>query len=122
MPRWDIRPAEARAVVSRAESEAREFEFQRSQMSGALTEAPALTGSELVAAALGRYAASASGDMGFLVRDSTAAVRGAREAVQAYVDGDREMADNARNAHGQAPSPHLPGGFSSERFRAGGRR
>lgn len=112
MSRWDISPAGVQGVLGRTEAVAGEFDDQMRRMHTALDGGMSQSSSDLVTAALAGLAQAKQTDIQFVFTRTSAAVNGAAQATQHYLQGDLEMAANAQAAAAAAPEPRasMPGG------------
>jgi hypothetical protein len=112
VPSWDISPSGVHDVLGRAEAVASEFEGQMRTRDGELQGAVGQASSGLVARALQGFDEAHTASIGFAFSRSAAAMTGAAQATQAYVEGDLEMAANAQAAASATPDPRgsMPGG------------
>lgn len=110
MSAWDVDPAGVRGVLARTQSVAGEFEGQLTAVSGAMESAAGNSASPIVAAALSGFAEAVQPQVRAVIARVGSALTGAATAVNAYAQGDLEMAATAqRNAAGVG-QPDLPGG------------
>jgi Family of unknown function (DUF6507) len=111
VPSWDIQPAGVQAVLSSTESTAGEFEPQLTSLNTGLEGSATESSSPIVAESLAGFAASAQGNIEFVLTRTGAAMTGAAGATNAYVEGDLAMAANAQAAATAAPDPRavMPG-------------
>lgn len=104
MSRWDIDPAGVQGVLGRTQGTAGEFEGQMTSMNSALQGSASQSGSDIVAQALVGYAnQSAMPQIQAVFGRTSACLNGAAQAVNAYVQGDLEMAANAQASASAAP-------------------
>lgn len=103
--RWDISPAGVHAVLGRTQAVAGEFEEQMRRWHTALEGAMSQASSDLVAGALAGLAQAKQADIQFVFTRTAAAIHGAAQATQHYVQGDLEMAANAQATAAGAPDP-----------------
>ena len=111
MPSWDLQPAGVEAVLSRTRGVAEEFNPEITSPAGGLDGSMEQSSSPIVSGAVSGFAASAKGSIDFVFGRTTAAIRGATDAKNAYVAGDLDMAANAQAAAAGAPDPStvMPG-------------
>jgi hypothetical protein len=95
---WDIEPAGVRGVLGRTQTVAQQFEDELGAIGPALQGAAENSSSAIVATAVEGFASAVQGDIRFALDRTTAALRGAGEAMNAYVHGDLQMAANAQAA------------------------
>ncbi len=105
MSSWEIQPDGVNAVLARTESTAGEFEPQLTSLNAGLEGSATESSSPIVADALSGFAGSAQGNIQFVITRTGAAMTGAANATNAYLDGDLTMAANAQAAAGAAPDP-----------------
>ncbi|GAA2713150.1 MULTISPECIES: DUF6507 family protein [Streptomyces] len=117
--KWDIKLDGVRAALSHTGEVAGKFEEEftsySEHLSGASTSAGtmALGGAKApeggfvgpIGAALKEFADGTQNDLRFLPVRAGKSIKGAREATEAYLKGDQEMAENKENAALQAPTP-----------------
>jgi Family of unknown function (DUF6507) len=109
MTAWDIDPAGVQGVLGKTQSVAAEFEGQLASMTSALESGATNTSSEIVASAIQGFGSAIEADVRFVLSRTGAAISGCAAAVNAYAQGDLEMAANAqRNAAG-ATVADMPG-------------
>lgn len=109
---WDIEAQEVRGVVSHTEQIAAGFEDDVKDLQSALKHAGAETSSEVIVAALRGLAEARGTDMQFVYSRIGKAAGAAREAVDAYVQGDHDMVLNVQRRVVRAPTGRVgrPGG------------
>lgn len=112
MSRWDIHPAGVQGVLGRTQATAGDFEHQMNRMNTALQGSASQSSSDIVAQALVGYAnQSAMPQIRAVFTRTAACLNGAAQAVNAYLDGDLEMAANAQASASEAPdAAEMPGG------------
>ncbi len=105
MSRWDISPAGVRGVLGRTQAVAQEFEDQMRRLHAALEGGMSQSSSDIVAGALAGLAEAKQADIQFVFTRTSAAINGAAQATNHYVQGDLEMAAHAQAAAAAAPDP-----------------
>ena len=137
MPRWDVSPAGVRAVLSRTEAEAVEFDGHLAMINEALFVVMGNVSSDIVAQALdGFMQHSAIPAVTSINARIGACMTAAGQATSHYVQGDLEMAQNAQavghggpDDRGRGPAcggpmidpkgiPEIPGNMTFVRHRA----
>jgi hypothetical protein len=109
MSAWDIDPAGVQGVLSRTQSVAAEFEGQLASMTSAMESGATNSSSPIVASAVQGFGSAVESEVRFVLSRTNAAISGCAQAVNAYAQGDVDMAANAqRNAAGVSV-PDLPG-------------
>ena len=104
MGRWDIQPAEVQSVLARTQTTAEEFEGQMTRLNSALEGAAGQSSSDIVAEALAGFATEAAmPQIQFVFTRTAACLNAAAQAVNAYLDGDLQMAANAQASATAAP-------------------
>lgn len=104
MSRWDVHPAGVQGVLGRVQSSAQEFESQMTTMNSAMAGAAGQSSSDIVAQAISGYAnQSAVPQIQAVFTRTAACLNGAAQAVNAYLDGDLQMAANAQASASAAP-------------------
>ncbi|HWR47014.1 MAG TPA: DUF6507 family protein [Pseudonocardiaceae bacterium] len=105
MSRWDIQPAGVRGVLGQTQATAGEFEGQMTRMNSALQGAASQSSSDIVAQAISGYAnQSAMPQIQAVFTRTAACLNGAAQAVNAYLEGDLQMAANAQASASAAPN------------------
>lgn len=110
MSAWDIDPAGVAGVLQKTQSVAQSFEPQVQSMSSAMESAAPNTSSPLVASALGTFAEELKPEVESVMNLTSSAINGCAQAVQAYADGDREMAAQAQANASSVSTPDMPRG------------
>ena len=109
MTAWDIDPAGVQSVLAKTESVASEFPGQLASMTSAMESGATNTSSAIVASAVQGFGSAIEADVRVVLSRTSAAINACAAAVNAYAQGDLEMAANAqRNAAG-ATVPDMPG-------------
>ncbi|MEV4433434.1 DUF6507 family protein [Streptomyces sp. NPDC049555] len=117
--KWDIKLDGVRAALSHTGEVAGKFEEEftsySEHLSGAATSAGTMVlgGSTApkggfvgpIGAALKEFADGTQDELRFIPVRAGKSLKGAREATEAYLKGDQEMAENKENAALQAPTP-----------------
>lgn len=104
MGRWDIQPARVQGVLARTQATAGEFESQMTRLNSALEGAAGHSSSDIVAGALVGFATEAAmPQIQFVFTRTAACLNAAAQAVNAYLDGDLQMATNAQASAAAAP-------------------
>jgi len=108
---WDIRPVGVQGVLQRTHAVAGEFEGQMRTLNSALEGAAVQSSSEIIVGAISGFGASSRSNIEFVFTRTSAAIGGAARAVNAYIQGDLEMAANAQASASAAPDPRatMPG-------------
>jgi hypothetical protein len=102
--RWDIQPAGVQSVLARTQTTAGEFEGQMTRLNSALEGAAGQSSSDIVAGALVGFATEAAmPQIQFVFTRTAACLNAAAQAVNAYLDGDLQMAANAQASAVAAP-------------------
>jgi hypothetical protein len=102
--RWDIHPAAVRGVLSQSQATAAEFEGQMTTLNSAMEGAASQSCSNIVAEAISGYAnRSAMPQIQAVFTRTSACLNGAAQAVNAYLEGDLQMAANAQASASAAP-------------------
>jgi Family of unknown function (DUF6507) len=102
--RWDIQPAEVQSVLARTQTTAEEFEGQMTRLNSALEGAAGQSSSDIVAKALVGFATEAAMPrLQFVFTRTATCLNAAAQAVNAYLDGDLQMAAHAQAAAVTAP-------------------
>jgi hypothetical protein len=95
--RWDVQPAGVRGVLGQTQAAAGEFENQMTTMNSALQGAVEQSSSTIVAEAISGYLArAATPQIQAVFTRTEACLNGAAQAVNAYLEGDLQMAANAQ--------------------------
>jgi hypothetical protein len=110
MTSWDIDPAGVGGVLEKTQSVATGFQTHLTALGSALETAAPNTSSALVAGALGAFAEELRPQVESVVNLTVSAITGASKAVQAYAEGDLEMAARAQQNAASVSTPDLPGG------------
>lgn len=105
MSRWDIQPAGVQGVLTQVQGVAEDFDGHLRTLNTAMEGAAQQASSEIIANALGDFAEAQRGDIQFVFTRTGAALTGAANATQAYLQGDLEMAANAQAQATSAPDP-----------------
>ena len=109
MTAWDIDPAGVQGVLGKTQSVAGEFEGQLASMTSAMESGAVNTSSAIVASAVQGFGSAIQADVRFVLSRTGAAISGCAQAVNAYLQGDMEMAATVqRNAAGVSV-PDMPG-------------
>lgn len=110
--RWNIQPVEVRGVLRQTQQVAGEFEGHVTAMQSSMQGAAGEASSGIIAQALQGFAQSSGQDVQFVFARTSAALTGASQAVNAYLQGDHEMVLNAQQQAAAAPDPggQMPGG------------
>lgn len=110
MSQWDIDPSGVKSVLQRTETTASAFEEQIRSLNTALEQAGTESTSRIVAKAISDFMQAQATHMTFVFTRTSAALQGAANATQAYLDGDLQMAANAQQSAATAPVPtDIPG-------------
>lgn len=110
MTSWDIDPAGVGGVLTKTQSVATGFQTHLTEISSAMETAAPNTSSALVAGALGAFAEELAPQVESVVNLTVSAITGASRAVQAYAEGDLEMAARAQQNASSVHTPDMPGG------------
>ena len=113
MSAWDIDPAGVGGVLSKTSSVARGFETHVQTIGSAMETAAPNTSSALVAAALGAFAEELRPQVESVLDLTGSALEGCSRAVQAYGQGDLEMAAQAQANASSVSRPDMPGGHGA---------
>jgi Family of unknown function (DUF6507) len=107
--RWDIQPAGVRGVLGQTQAAAREFEHQMTTMNAVLQGAASQSSSDIVAQAISGYIRqSATPQIQAVFTRTAACLNGAAQALNAYLEGDLQMAANAQASASAAPQARVP--------------
>lgn len=110
MSAWDIDPAGVGGVLKKTQSVASRFETHLTAMGSAMETAAPNTSSPLVASALSGFAEELKPEVESVINLTSSAISGCALAVQAYVDGDVEMAARAQSNAASVSTPDMPRG------------
>lgn len=105
MPAWDHHLAGIEGVRSQTQSAATDLHSAQQAILAGLHGAAGGCGSPLVAGALSDFENVKNRDFTFVINRIDASMAALRQALQAYIDADRQMADYARAAANAAPDP-----------------
>ncbi len=109
MAAWDIEPGGVHGVVAATAGIAAEFDTHAATLNTAIDGAGAECSSGLVAGSLTELAAAQAVQVEGVYARTNACLAGARNATDAYIAGDLQMAANAQTAASSAPVPDMPG-------------
>jgi len=115
MSAWDIDPAGVSGVLDKTKSVAKGFETHLTAIGSAMESAAPNTSSQLVVAALGKFAEELKPEAEGVVNLTGSAMNGCSLAVKAYVEGDTEMAARAQANAATVTTPDMPSGGGGPR-------
>lgn len=115
MAQWDIKPAGVKGVLVKAETSATSLSDAITSFGGDLESCAGAIGQSIVAKALSDFVQGRSAELSQMGTHISTAMKGTISAVNAYTQGNIEMAANAQTTAAQAAPPTFSGA-------AGGRR
>lgn len=110
MTSWDIDPAGVGGVLKKTQSVAKGFQTHLTSIGSAMKTAAPNSSSSLVAGALSTFAEELRPEIESVVNLTGSAITGCSKAVQAYAEGNLEMAAQAQQNASSIRTPDMPGG------------